>query len=46
MLVLLELNGMEMECREELIALGLGITSGEIKEKDVGIWIVTHNRGE
>ncbi|MDE7017974.1 MAG: hypothetical protein K2P65_10460 [Lachnospiraceae bacterium] len=44
MLVFLELNGMEMECNEkELIALGLGIASGEIEEKDVGIWIVTHN---
>ena len=47
MLVFLELNGMEMECsEEELIALGLGIASGEIEEKDVDIWIVTHNRGE
>lgn len=47
MLVFLELNGMEIECsEEELIALGLGIASGEIEEKDVGIWIVTHNRGE
>ena len=46
MLVFLELNGMEMECsEEELIALGLGIASGKIEEKDVGIWIVTHNRG-
>lgn len=47
MLVFLELNGMEIECsEEELIALGLGIASGEIEEKDVNIWIVTHNRGE
>jgi len=47
MLVFLELNGMEMECREEeLIALGLGIASGEIEEKDVGLWIVEHNSGE
>ena len=47
MLVFLELNGMEIECsEEELIALGLGIASDEIEEKDVGIWIVTHNRGE
>lgn len=47
MLVFLELNGMEMECsEEELIALGLGIASGKIEEKDIGIWIVKHNRGE
>ena len=38
---------MEIECsEEELIALGLGIASGEIEEKDVGIWIVMHNKGE
>ncbi len=36
-----------MECsEEELIALGLGIASGKIEEKDIGIWIVKHNRGE
>ena len=47
MLVFLELNGMEIECsEEELIALGLGIASGEIEEKDVGSSSVTHNRGE
>ncbi len=47
MLVFLELNGMEMECsEEELIALGLGIASGKIEEKDVGFWIVEHNSGE
>ena len=47
MLVFLELNGMEMECNEkELIALGLGIAASEIEEKDVGIWIVMHNKGE
>lgn len=37
---------MEMECSEdELISLGLGIASGEIEEKDIGIWIVTYSRG-
>ena len=47
MLVFLELNGMEIECsEEELIALGLGIASGEIEEKDIAIWIVKHNREE
>ena len=36
-----------MECsEEELIALGLGIASGKIEEKDIGIWIVKNNRGE
>lgn len=45
MLVFLELNGMEMECREEeLIALGLGIASGEIDEKEVAVWILRHNK--
>jgi len=38
---------MELECREEeLIALGLGIASGKIEEKDVGFWIVERNSGE
>ena len=45
MLVFLELNGMEMECsEEELIALGFGIASGEIEEKDVGGMATFGNR--
>lgn len=38
-------NGVQWS-EEELIALGLGIASGKIEEKDIGIWIVKHNRGE
>ena len=36
MLVFLELNGMVIDCvDEELIALGLGVASGEMKDEDI-----------
>ncbi len=45
MLVFLGLNGVEMDCGdEELAALGLGIASGEIKDEDIVLWIVSHNK--
>lgn len=45
MLVFLELNRMEIDCSdEELIALGLGIASGEIKDEDIVLWILSHTK--
>lgn len=45
MLVFLELNGMEINCSdEELIVLGLGIASGEIKDEDTVPWILNHTK--
>ena len=45
MLVFLELNGMEIDCvNEELVALGLGVASGEMKDEDIMFWILSHMR--
>ena len=45
MLVFLELNGREIDCvDEELIALGLGVASGEMKDEDIAIWILSHTK--
>lgn len=45
MLVFLELNGMVIDCvDEELIALGLGVASGEIKDEDIESWILSHTK--
>ena len=45
MLVFLELNGMEIDCvDEDLIALGLGVASGEMKDEDIVIWILSHTK--
>ena len=45
MLVFLELNGMEIDCvDEELVALGLGVASGEMKDEDIVIWILSHTK--
>ena len=45
MLVFLELNGMEIDCvNEELVALGLGVASGEIQDEDIVIWILSHTK--
>ena len=44
MLVFLELNGMEINCSdEELINLGLGVASGEMKDENILAWILSHN---
>ena len=45
MLVFLELNGMEIDCvDEELVALGLGVASGEMKDEDIVFWILSHTK--
>lgn len=45
MLVFLELNGMEIDCvDEELVALGLGVASGEMQDKDIALWILSHTK--
>lgn len=45
MLVFLELNGMEIDCvDEELVALGLGVASGEMQDKDIVLWILSHTK--
>ena len=44
MLVFLELNGMEINCSdEELINLGLGVASGEMKDENILAWLLSHN---
>lgn len=43
MLVFLEINGIEIDCvNEELVSLGLGVASGEMKDKDIVAWILCH----
>ena len=45
MLVFLELNGVEIDCvDEELVALGLGVASGEMQDKDIMLWILSHTK--
>ncbi|MCH5262782.1 MAG: type II toxin-antitoxin system death-on-curing family toxin [Lachnospiraceae bacterium] len=45
MLVFLELNGMETDCcDEELVNLGLGVASGEMKDEDIVDWILRHTK--
>ena len=45
MLVFLELNGMETDCcDEELVALGLRVASGEMKDEDIALWILSHTK--
>ena len=42
-LVFLELNGIEIDCvDEELVALGLGIASGEMKDEDILLRILSY----
>ena len=45
MMVFLELNGMELDCRnEELVTLGLKTASGEMKDEDIVLWILDHTK--
>lgn len=44
-LVFLELNGMEIDCvDEELVALGLGVASGAMRDEDIVVWILNHTK--
>lgn len=43
-MVFLETNGIEIFCTdEEIIKLGLGLTSGSISDKDLLNWIIDHS---
>ena len=45
MMVFLELNGIELDCRdEELVTLGLKTASGEMKDEDIVLWILDHTK--
>jgi len=44
MLTFLQLNGVELSYNDdELVALGIGIASGDIDDKAVLNWIIEHN---
>jgi death-on-curing family protein len=43
MMIFMELNGIEILCTDdELIALGLGIADGKIKQEQIQFWLENH----
>lgn len=43
MLTFLEVNGIHLECtNEEVVHIGLGVATGEIKYEDVLAWVIDH----